>query len=67
MEGTKLPELVREVPAGDEVILTQDARPVAKLVPLPSAPPQRVFGDLKGVLTVADDFNDPLADFAGYP
>jgi antitoxin (DNA-binding transcriptional repressor) of toxin-antitoxin stability system len=50
--------------AGDEVILTQDARPVAKLVPLPSTPLQRVFGDLMGVLTVADDFNAPLAGFA---
>jgi hypothetical protein len=39
---------------------------VAKLVSVPVVQPKRVFGDLKGILTVADDFNAPLADFADY-
>ncbi len=30
---SRLPELIRQVQAGDEILLTQDQEPVARLVP----------------------------------
>jgi len=62
--ATKLPELIQEVLAGEEVVLTQDATPVAKLVAVASTAPQRRFGSLKGKITIPPEFDDPLPEMA---
>ncbi len=65
--NTALPELIKEVQAGNEVLLTQGNKPVAKLVPAlerVAAPPTPVrFRALKGhrVLTPAISQSD-IAD-----
>jgi prevent-host-death family protein len=64
--ATKLPELVQEVLAGEEVVLTQNAKPVAKLVAVTTIQPKRVFGDLQGMVTMTEDFDAPLEDLADY-
>jgi antitoxin (DNA-binding transcriptional repressor) of toxin-antitoxin stability system len=64
----KLPELIAQLQPGEEVIITRDQKPVARLTgtgePLK---PQRKLGTMKGsVLYMAPDFDAPLDDFKEY-
>jgi prevent-host-death family protein len=58
----KLPELIHRLGPGDEVVVTENDRPVARIV---SSAPQvttRKLGSMAGtVLFMADDFDAPLA------
>lgn len=64
----RLPELLEQLKPGDELTITRDDRPVARVVPAPSGPePGRpVFGRGKGKLVVWEDDDDHLKDFAEY-
>jgi prevent-host-death family protein len=70
-----LPALLREVEAGNEILLTRHGRPVAKLVPVEKAddgltPGQRGWGMFKGQMHLADDAEDDeelLAEMFGIP
>ena len=57
---THLSRLLKQVEAGEEVVIERDGRPVARLVRV--EPPRRQFGQLAGLLHVPDDFDDPLPD-----
>lgn len=64
-----LPDLIHRLAAGDEVLITEDDQPVAKLVSTPPAVPRKVrqLGTMAGtVLYMAPDFDAPLDDFAEY-
>ncbi len=60
---TCLAELVAAAEHGDELLLTKDGRPFARLVP---AGRDRVPGSARGLVTIRDDFDDPLDDFRDY-
>ncbi|HET7232940.1 MAG TPA: type II toxin-antitoxin system Phd/YefM family antitoxin [Longimicrobium sp.] len=63
----QLKKLVEEAEAGQEVIITRDGKPVARLVaPEDSSRRDRVPGSAKGLFTVPDDFDAPLDDFRDY-
>ena len=63
----RLPELIEEAMAGNEVLITQEERPLVRLVPAPEAPrKRRTFGSAKGLIKIADDFDEPLEDFREY-
>ncbi|HEU0015761.1 MAG TPA: type II toxin-antitoxin system prevent-host-death family antitoxin, partial [Longimicrobium sp.] len=62
----RLPELVRQVSRGEDVILTEDGEPVAKIIPFRRAQGPREFGSAKGLIHMADDFDAPLEDFRDY-
>jgi prevent-host-death family protein len=64
----RLTELIDRVRAGEEVIITQHAQPVARLTaPAQPTPPPRRLGTLKGTVShVAPDFDAPLEDFREY-
>jgi antitoxin (DNA-binding transcriptional repressor) of toxin-antitoxin stability system len=57
---------------GTEIIITQDEKPVAKLVPMETeaavsadvsaALPPRIFGLQRGQIWMSDDFDAPLPD-----
>jgi antitoxin (DNA-binding transcriptional repressor) of toxin-antitoxin stability system len=65
--ATRLPELISEATAGEEVILLRDDAPVAKLVPLPGARRRRQPGSAKGIIThIADDFDTTPEGFEEY-
>ncbi|MBX3029531.1 MAG: type II toxin-antitoxin system Phd/YefM family antitoxin [Chloroflexi bacterium] len=53
--------LLRRVATGEEIIITNRGRPVARLVPI-GTPREREFGFDEGILTIPDDFDDPLPD-----
>mgnify|MGYP001477599705 CR=1 FL=1 len=61
-----LSALVDEAARGQEVVLTRDGQPVAKIVPIPSLPKRRQFGSARGLITLAEDFDAPLEDFRPY-
>jgi prevent-host-death family protein len=60
---TRLSELVRRVEAGEEIVLRRGSKRVARLVPEPRSTIQPP-GALSGRIRIADDFDDPLPEFA---
>jgi antitoxin (DNA-binding transcriptional repressor) of toxin-antitoxin stability system len=64
--SAQLPGLVRALAPGDEIVLTDHDKPIARIVP--SAPrPKRVAGTCKGMLEILDDSDDVvLEDFKEY-
>lgn len=64
----RLTELIDQLRAGDEVVITRDARPVARLSAFPSdARGVPKLGTLRGTVTyMAPDFDAPLDDFREY-
>jgi len=65
----KLSELIHDLTPGEEVVITENDEPVARLVPpvSPSRRQPRRPGTLRGtVLYMAPDFDAPLEDFKEY-
>jgi prevent-host-death family protein len=63
---SQLPELIRQAARGEDVILTEDGEPVAKIIPITRAPAPRRFGTAKGLIRMTNDFDEPLDDFREY-
>ncbi len=65
---TRLSELIHRLTPGQEVIITENDQPVARLtLATPAERKPRVLGTLKGtVLHMAPDFDEPLDDFQDY-
>ena len=64
----RLTDLIHHLTPGDEVVITENNRPVARLVPTtaPSQKPRRP-GTLRGtVLYMGPDFDAPLDDLMDY-
>jgi prevent-host-death family protein len=61
-----LADLVEQAKQGGEVVLTEGGEPVAKIIPISRARTPREFGSAKGLITIADDFDEPLEDFRDY-
>ena len=62
---TTLSSLLRKVANGEEVIITNDGRPAARLVPIAPIDRQRI-GIFAGQFTVPDDFDDLPAEVVEY-
>ena len=65
----KLPDLIHKLLPGDEVVITENNLPVAKLVselpkPKPGLRPPPGLG--KGCITIVSDDEEHLKDFAEY-
>ena len=60
--------LIHRLMLGEEVVITENDQPVAKLVvtPPPEPPKLRQFGTLRGTVLSMEHFDDPLEDFAEY-
>lgn len=56
----RLPSLLAEVEAGEEIVLLEGGSPVARLISPGTASPARVLGFARGKFVVPDDFDDPL-------
>ncbi len=61
----RLAELIREATEGQEVVITDEDGTAVRLVPVDQAARPR-FGSARGMFTLADDFEEPLDDFAPY-
>jgi antitoxin (DNA-binding transcriptional repressor) of toxin-antitoxin stability system len=63
----QLPELVHRLAPGDELVITENDLPVARIVPPEPTPALRKLGTLRGtVLYMAPDFDAPLEEFKEY-
>jgi antitoxin (DNA-binding transcriptional repressor) of toxin-antitoxin stability system len=63
---TSLDQLLAEALRGEEVVLSRNDQPVARLVGLAEVQPRPRFGSARGLVRIADDFEAPLADFDEY-
>jgi len=59
-------QMIEQVSKGEEVIITKDEEPLVKLVSAVGFKKQRQFGSAKGLIKMADDFDEPLEEFRGY-
>jgi prevent-host-death family protein len=61
-----LPEIVENLKPGEEVIITRNQQPVARLTPFSDAKPRPVFGSCRGKLTIVAEDEEHLKDFNEY-
>jgi antitoxin (DNA-binding transcriptional repressor) of toxin-antitoxin stability system len=61
-----LPVLIEQTIAGNDVFITQSGLPIIRLVSVVKVKKQRQFGSAKGLIKIADDFDEPLEDFREY-
>lgn len=58
----QLSQLLEDVARGEDIVITKDGEPLAKLEPLPATekPPEgkRMLGQLKGQVWLAPDFDE---------
>jgi antitoxin (DNA-binding transcriptional repressor) of toxin-antitoxin stability system len=59
--STQLSGLVRAMGPGDEIVLTDNDKPIARIVPS-SILPKRVAGTCKGMLEILDDSDEVILD-----
>jgi len=52
--------LLAQTLAGNEVVITEDRRPVARLVPVDQSKKKRVAGLNRGAIWTSEDFDEPL-------
>lgn len=62
----RLLTLINAAIKGEKVLIWTDDQQAVQIVPI--APPKRhpQFGSAKGLISMADDFDAPLQDFAEY-
>lgn len=58
----QLPDLVAAASAGKEIIITEDGKPLARLVPIAPQKKRRVAGLNRGSIWTSEDFDEPLGD-----
>jgi prevent-host-death family protein len=64
---TQLSKLIQAALDGREVVIAKGNKPVVRLVVMPESRSKRKIGNAKGlVLSMADDFDEPLDDFGKY-
>jgi prevent-host-death family protein len=60
---TNLPDLIEAAVKGEEVVIAEDGRHLVRLVPVSRAKPRPRFGSAEGLVTMSEDFEEPLEDF----
>jgi prevent-host-death family protein len=58
----RLPELIRVVAGGEQVVITRHGCPVAQITPPPTAPRKARFDGMKGRIRLLPGWDDPIAD-----
>ena len=61
----QLPLLVKAALAGEKVLITMKDATV-QIAPVVPKKRHAQFGSARGLIEIADDFDEPLADFAEY-
>jgi len=59
---TALSKLVDRAAGGEEIVIAKAGKPMARLVPIPSAVEPRRLGGWEGKVWIADDFDAPLPE-----
>lgn len=65
--ASQLSQLIADARSGEEIVITRDSTPVAKIVALNGLTPRPRFGNAKdAIIYMADDFDEPCEDFKEY-
>jgi prevent-host-death family protein len=59
---TRLSRLLRDVAAGEDVVIAKDGTPLARLVPFRAEGEGRKMGFARGRIVLAEDFDAPLPE-----
>lgn len=62
----KLPELIDSLGAGEELVITRNELPIARLVGPAPVVGKRVFGSGRGKMVIVSEDEDHLKDFEEY-
>lgn len=62
----QLERVIQTALDGEEVVITQNQEAVLKLVPVLRSNGRRRAGSAKGLISMAEDFDEPLDDFKEY-
>lgn len=62
----QIESLIQTALAGEEVVITRNEQPILKLISISPVKSRRQSGSARGLITMSDDFNEPLEDFAEY-
>ncbi len=62
----RLSQLITAAVAGETILLIGEGQTEVQLVPVVPKNQPRKAGSAKGMVTIADDFDDPLPDFEDY-
>ena len=64
---SSLAEIVHQLSPGDEIVITENDRPVARILPARPPQPVRQLGTMRGsVLSMSPDFDAPIDGFKDY-
>ena len=58
----RLPELIRAVEGGEQVVITRHGRPVAQIAPPPAERRKPVLGGMKGRIRFLPGWDDPITE-----
>jgi len=58
----RLPELIRFVESGEQVIITRHGRPVAQLAPPPAEKRKVILGSMEGRIKFLPGWDDPITE-----
>ena len=61
-----LADLIAKAMKGETVVITQDGHQTVQLVPVERRASRPQFGSARGLITIADDFDEPLEEFDEY-
>lgn len=59
---SQLQDLLALASEGDEIIITDEGKPLARLVPISASKKKRVAGLNRGQIWTSEDFDEPLPD-----
>jgi prevent-host-death family protein len=60
--GPRLSELIEEAGAGEEILISRDGEPLAKLVPVPRPTPKREVDAPREATVISHELLTPLSD-----
>lgn len=63
----QLPDLIALAAEGNEVIITDEGKPLARLVPIAASAKRRVAGLNRGSIWTSEDFDEALPDELSFP
>jgi prevent-host-death family protein len=58
----RLPELIRAVEGGEQVVITRHGRPVAQIAPPPPELRKPLLGGMKGRIRLLPGWDDPMTE-----
>jgi antitoxin (DNA-binding transcriptional repressor) of toxin-antitoxin stability system len=62
----RLPQLIHNLGPGEEIVITENDKPLAKVTAVAGGKPAPIPGRAKGMLTVVTEDNEHLKEFEEY-